>query len=161
MAVLATGNDHDAQDIVQDAMLAFVRRYTSRPEEEWTPLFYRVMQNQITDWYRRSSIRNRLRVWFSWGLGEDEQAENPLEQLPDVSGKAPDSMLLGDEFSALLEKALRELTFRQRQAFLLRAWQGLDTQDTAIAMGCSQGSVKTHYFRAIHALRESLEEYGS
>jgi RNA polymerase sigma-70 factor, ECF subfamily len=157
MAALATGDRDDALDIVQDAMLAFVNRYATRPEPEWAPLFYRVMQSRVTDWHRRSSVRNRFRQWFSWGGADDDQ-EDPLEQMPDVNSVLADRKIEGDQLAGTLEQALRALPLRQQQAFLLRAWEGLDTRQTAIAMGCSEGSVKTHFSRAVHALRHTLED---
>jgi RNA polymerase sigma-70 factor (ECF subfamily) len=157
MAALAVGNEDDALDIIQDAMLAFVGKYGSHPEEEWAPLFYRVMQNRVTDWHRRSTVRNRLRSFLGWGDSPDD--EDPLEQLADRHTVPADSKIAGDQLAASLEAALTSLPLRQQQAFLLRAWEGLDTRQTATAMGCSQGSVKTHYSRALHALRDSLEEF--
>ena len=158
MAALATGNDDDALDIIQDSMLAFVRKYATRPEEEWAPLFYRVMQSRVTDWHRRSTVRNRLRTFFSWGDDAPDQ-EDPLEQQPDRNAVPADGKIAGEQLAETLEAALRALPLRQQQAFLMRAWEGLDTRQTALAMGCSQGSVKTHYSRALHALRGSLEDH--
>jgi len=157
MAALATGNDDDALDIIQDSMLAFVRKYAAHPEEEWAPLFYRVLQSRVMDWHRRASVRNRLRMFFSWGDAPDQ--ENPLEQLADPKGVPADLKIAGDQLAETLDAALRALPLRQQQAFLMRAWEGLDTRQTALAMGCSQGSVKTHYSRALHALRDCLEEH--
>ena len=158
MAVLATGDNDDALDIVQDAMLSFVNRYATRPEGEWAPLFYRVLQSRVTDWHRRTSVRNRFREWFSWG-GAHEDREDPIEQLADTGTIFADRKIEGDELAGTLELALRALPLRQQQAFLMRAWEGLDTRQTAIAMGCSEGSVKTHFSRAVHALRDTLEEH--
>jgi len=160
MAALAVGDRDEALDIVQDAMLAFVSRYAARPESEWAPLFYRVLQNRVTDWHRRSSVRNRFREWFSW-WDSGEGREDPLEQLPDEQIFLADRKLENDQLAASLEKALAALPRRQQQAFLMRAWEGLDTRQTAIAMGCSEGSVKTHFSRAVHALRGLLEEHRS
>ncbi|MSM41117.1 MAG: RNA polymerase sigma factor [Geobacter sp.] len=159
MAYLATGNQDDALDIVQDAMLDFVRRYTKKPENEWPPLFHRVLQSRITDWHRRSLVRNRLRIWFGFGSKDGEEEECPLEKVADPIGTTPASLLLNRELGVKLDKAIRGLPLRQQQAFLLRAWEGLDVAETAAAMGCSGGSVKTHYFRAVTALRNVLEEY--
>lgn len=153
MAQIATGDPDEALDIVQDAMLAFVRSYSERPAEERGPLFHRVLTNRITDWHRRTNLRRRFRGW----LGRDEEpGEDPLEQVPDPAPHGPAQRHEQGETARAIEAALHELPPRQQQAFLLRAWEGLDVAATARAMGCSEGSVKTHYSRAVHALRERL-----
>jgi RNA polymerase sigma-70 factor (ECF subfamily) len=159
MARFATGNDDDALDIVQDAMYVFVRTYRTKPEDEWPPLFRRTLQSRITDWHRRHTLRERFRGWFGIGDGDDEQ-EDPLQNLPDPSSPDPHRELVRAGLGDAIQQALRRLPLRQRQAFLLRAWEGLDVAETAEAMGCSTGSVKTHYFRACGALRTMLAEYG-
>jgi len=158
MARLATSDDEDALDIVQDAMFSFVRSYGRKEPAQWPPLFHRVLQSRITDWYRRTSLRNRFRGW----LGRDDpdgEERNLLEEVADGPAAEPVTQLLRNEAGRAIEQALATLPLRQRQAFLLRAWEGLDVAATAQAMGCSEGSVKTHYFRAVHALRRLLEEY--
>ncbi len=154
MARIATGNEDDALDIVQEAMFTLAQRYAVRSEDEWGPLFRRILQNRIRDWYRRSKVRNRFRVWFR----RDEDEDDPLENRPDPVPDEPLQRLETEQFGEALEKALGELPNRQQQAFLLRAWEGLSVDKTAAAMGISAGSVKTHYSRAVHALRERLEE---
>jgi RNA polymerase sigma-70 factor, ECF subfamily len=159
MARLSAGNGDDALDIVQDAMLDFTRSYSRRPEEEWKPLFYRVLQSRITDWYRRTAVRNRFRVWFNRpGAGEDE--EDPLARVADSASPDAGEMLLRREAAGAVATALRSLPLRQRQAFVLRIWEELDVAQSAVAMGCSEGSVKTHLFRAMQALRKQLKDYG-
>lgn len=157
MARLATGDTDDALDLVQDAMCDFARRYAVRPEAEWNVLFYRVLHSRITDWYRRASVRNRFRLWFNAADGAED--EDPLQNIADPAAAGPAEIMSRRDTAAALEKALRKLPLRQRQAFLLRAWEGLDTARTAAAMGCSEGSVKTHYSRAVHTLRKLLEEH--
>jgi RNA polymerase sigma-70 factor (ECF subfamily) len=159
MAYLATGSQEDALDVVQDGMLDFVRRYASKPSDEWRPLFHRVLQSRITDWHRRTSVRNRFRSWFGGGREVGDEGADPVETFADPRGVTPASELLNRELGERLEKSVRLLPLRQQQAFLLRAWEGLDVAQTAVAMKCSQGSVKTHYFRAVNALRNVLEEY--
>ncbi|GLI39941.1 RNA polymerase sigma factor [Geobacter hydrogenophilus] len=158
MARLATSDDDEALDLVQDVMLSFVSRYAGKPEGEWAPLFYRTLQNRIVDWHRRTGVRNRFRAWFGGG-GEGEEESDPLENLADNSSPDPLVSLQRSDLGEAIESAVRRLPLRQRQAFLLRAWEGLDTAQTAFVMGCSEGSVKTHYSRAIHTLRDFLKEY--
>jgi RNA polymerase sigma-70 factor (ECF subfamily) len=157
MARLATGNVDDAHDIVQDAMLTLVRSYASRGEQEWGPLFHTILQSRITDWHRRSKVRNRLRVWF--GKRDEDDEDDPLQNIADGRSPDPPTQLKDKQAMAALESAIRKLPTRQQQAFLLRVWEGLDVAQTARAMNCSEGSVKTHYSRAVHALREQLEDH--
>lgn len=157
MARFATGNADDAHDIVQDAMLTLVRSYADRGEQEWGPLFHAILQSRIADWHRRSKVRNRFRVWFG-GKSEDDEAD-PLQNIADSHSPNPAGQLQDKQAMAALESAVRKLPVRQQQAFLLRVWEGLDVAQTARAMKCSEGSVKTHYSRAVHALREQLEEH--
>ena len=158
MARLATSDDDEALDLVQDAMLSFVSRYSGKPEGEWAPLFHRTLQNRIVDWHRRARIRNRFRDWFG-GRGDGDDDGDPMGNVVDNASPDPASSLLNRKLGEAIEAAVRRLPLRQRQAFLLRAWEGLDTAQAAFAMGCSEGSVKTHYFRAVHTLRDLLEEY--
>ena len=158
MAQLATGNTDDALDIVQDAMLALVNRYSHKPESEWKPLFYRILGNRIRDWYRRQKVRRRWQVWLSPSTAKKTTGNaDPVESLPDEVGRNPaQELAVGDSIDAL-DVAIKKLPRRQQQAFLLRAWEGMSVRETALAMKCSDGSVKTHYSRAIRALRKQLE----
>jgi RNA polymerase sigma-70 factor (ECF subfamily) len=156
LAELVTGNRDDALDIVQDAMYMLVRRYGQRPESEWAPLFQRILQSKTRDWYRRTRVRGRLRVWL-WGAADDETDE--WADIADERDVDPQQRVQTERTLATLERALQTLPLRQRQVFLLRAWEGLDVAQTAQAVGCSQGSVKTHYARALQKLRVILGEH--
>jgi RNA polymerase sigma-70 factor (ECF subfamily) len=158
MAVFATGSKEESLDLVQEAVLGFVRLYAARPEPEWNVLFYRVLQSRITDWYRRNAVRKRFMVWLGPRDGGDEQ-EDPLQGIADTTAAGPADNVFRREFADALLKVLKELPLRQQQAFLLRAWEGMDVAQTAHAMGCSEGSVKTHYSRAVHSLRIRLEAF--
>ena len=157
MARLATGNSEEALDIVQDAMFKLVQRYRDRDAHEWPPLFQRILQSRINDWYRRNSVRNRFRVFLRGS--PDEPGVDPIQELADPRGTTAESGVKSAQTIAQLETARHALPNRQRQAFLLRVWDGLDFRDTAKAMGCSEGSVKTHYSRAVHTLRDQLGEH--
>ncbi len=158
MAHIATGNEDEALDLVQDAMLKLAQKYAQRPEEEWAPLFHCILQSRIRDWYRRERVRNRLREFFH-GSQDEEEGEDPLTQVADQAAPAPDEEVQRKRACAALDVALRALPLRQQQAFLLRIWEELDVAQTAQAMGCSQGSVKTHLFRALQVLRQRLGEH--
>lgn len=156
MALMACRNREDALDLVQDAMCRFVDRYSGKPGEEWKSLFYTVLHNRIADHLRRRAVRDRLRGWF--GLSDDGREEGP-ESFPDANSPDPEREMRLDGASRALARALEELPFRQRQAFLLRSREELGVEETARVMGCSAGSVKTHCSRAVQALREKLGEH--
>lgn len=155
MAEIAIGNREDAFDILQDAMCKFVEKYSSRNREAWMPLFYTVLQSRIVDWRRREKVRNRFRVWF--GQSSHEQETDGLEKIADDRMRTPERQLQNGRGMDVLDQAIRELPARQQQAFMLRVLEGLDVTQTARAMNCTTGSVKTHCSRAIRALREKLE----
>ncbi len=154
---IATGNREDALDILQDAMYKLVQKYAAKDPEEWGPLFQTILQSKINDWYRRNAVRNRFRVWFRFG--SDEEEIDPIQGMEDEAAVTPERQLHADRSIDELEKALRKLSLRQQQAFILRMWEGMDVAQTANIMKCSQGSVKTHYSRAVHSLREQLDEH--
>jgi len=157
MTELATASREEALDLVQDAMFGFVRHYADKPEADWPPLFYRVLDNRINDWYRRRQVRNR---WIGTFLrSPEDDDEDPVDQAPDPTDPGPVLRLAGSQAAVALDAALRALPHRQRQAFLLRIWEGLDVAATAAAMRCSEGSVKTHLSRALAALRRALKEH--
>ena len=158
IAEISLRDREEALDLVQNAMIKLAQRYADRDSEEWTPLFYRILQNGVRDWHRRQAVRNRVMVWFGRS-GDPDNDFDPVVAAPDPTGRTPDEALENAEAMDSLEAAVRELPARQREAFMLRTFEGLDVAGTAIAMGCSQGSVKTHYSRAVHSLRESLGEH--
>jgi RNA polymerase sigma-70 factor (ECF subfamily) len=150
--------DHDeALDIVQDAMIRLARRYGDRPPAEWRPLFFRILTNRITDQQRRGTVRRRVFAWLAPRPDDDDA--DPMAEVADPAPVAPDATAERDEAMQALAVALDRLPPRQREAFLLRELEGLDVAGTAVAMGCSEGSVKTHYFRAVHSLRALLGDH--
>lgn len=157
MAELATANRDEALDLVQDAMFGFVRHYGGKPPADWAPLFYRVLDSRLNDWHRRRRVRGRwLAAWMHPG---DDEEPDAIAQAPDANDPGPLLRLAGFDAAQALDAALTRLPLRQRQAFLLRVWEGFDVAATASAMRCSEGSVKTHLSRALAALRRELEDY--
>jgi RNA polymerase sigma-70 factor (ECF subfamily) len=165
-AVFAVRDEEAALDIVQDAMLRLSERYGDRGPEELAPLFQRILQNAIRDWFRRQKVRSTWTTLLSSlapGRGEDED-QDPLETLQEAGDSnredAPPERLERVQVIEIIEQELSRLPPRQREAFLMRYWEELDVAETAKAMGCSEGSVKTHCSRATHALAAALRARG-
>jgi RNA polymerase sigma-70 factor (ECF subfamily) len=165
-AMFAVRDEDAALDIVQDAMLKLTERYADRPAGELPLVFQRILQNTIHDHFRRSKVRSTWTVLLSALGGREDKEEDydPLETLPaksDANQTAnPAEQLEQRQIVALIEESLAKLPARQREAFLLRYWEEFDVAETAAAMGCSEGSVKTHCSRAVHALATMLEARG-
>jgi RNA polymerase sigma-70 factor (ECF subfamily) len=164
-AVYAVRNDDAALDIVQDAMIRLAERYADRPPAELPLVFQRILSNATMDWFRRQKVRNAVMQNLSDFEGADGDGDfDLLETLHGLQGQlgvesAADSVARG-QMMRLIEDAVGQLPPRQREAFLLRYWEEFDVAETAAAMGCSEGSVKTHCSRAVHALAKALRARG-
>ncbi len=162
-AAFALRDDHAALDIIQDAMLKLADNYADRPVAEYPMLFQRILQNTMRDYWRRQKVRNLWTTLLSsfGGQGDDDDRD-PLEMLGAGadSQDEPFAQLERTQTIAIIEQALHKLPARQREAFILRYWEDMDVAETAAAMSCSQGSVKTHCSRAVRALALTLEKHG-
>jgi RNA polymerase sigma-70 factor (ECF subfamily) len=164
--VFAVRDEEAALDIVQDAMLRLAERYGDRAPAELGPLFQRILQNAIRDYYRRSKVRSLWMTLLS-SLGprhaEDED-HDPLETLQAAGGsnrvEEPTAQLEKSQVLEIIHDEVMKLPPRQREAFMMRYWDELDVAETARVMGCSEGSVKTHCSRAAHALASALRARG-
>lgn len=143
MALVVTRTQPDALDIVQDAMLAWVEHYSHRPESEWRPLFFRILQNTLTSWKRKRAIRQPFQA-----LTDLFHADPSFE---------PEEQLRHDDRMAQVERSVRALPIGQQRVFMLRNWEGMSVAETAFALEVSEGTVKTQYSRAIQALKEALD----
>jgi RNA polymerase sigma-70 factor, ECF subfamily len=165
-AVFAVRDEEAALDIVQDAMLRLSEKYGQRPAAELPMLFHRIMQNAIRDWYRRQKVRSLWTTLLSsLGAGRGEEDDHdPLETLEvaDESNveESPAVQVERSQVLEIIEQEIAKLPPRQREAFIMRYWEELDVAETARAMGCSEGSVKTHCSRATHALAAALKAKG-
>jgi RNA polymerase sigma-70 factor (ECF subfamily) len=165
-AVFAVRDEEAALDIVQDAMMRLSERYGDRAPEELAPLFQRILQNAIRDWFRRQKVRSTWTTLLSAlapGRGEEDD-QDPLDTLQEAGDanreESPPDLLERSQVIEIIEKELSLLPPRQREAFIMRYWEELDVAETAKAMGCSEGSVKTHCSRATHALATALRTKG-
>lgn len=157
LALFAVRSADDALDIVQEAMLRLVRHYAAAPPDEWRVIFFRILRNRIVDHQRRSAVRLRFLSW--WWPPASGVEDDPVMAAPGPDHDRPESQVASAGAIAALEQAVRALPARQQQAFLLRAMEGLEVSETAVVMGCSEGSVKTHYARAVRSLRATLGEH--
>lgn len=153
-ACLELGDSGQAGDMVQEAAIKLMQKYSDRPTEEWVALFYAILRNHIRDHQRRQRLERLLGFWRT----ENDDAEEDLSALPDLF-PSPDDQLSGQQLGTQIESALRQLPNRQREAFLFREWQELSVEETAMAMGCSSGSVKVHHYRALRRLRTLLADW--
>lgn len=164
-AFFAVRDEHVALDIVQDAMLKLAEKYGDKPLAELPMLYQRILQNTIRDFYRRQKVRSTWTTLMSSLIPQHDQDDiDPLESLQDDSNNSqsprPDASLEQSQLLVIIELELAKLPARQREAFLLRYWEDMDTAETAAVMGCSEGSVKTHCSRATHALATALRSKG-
>ena len=155
-----------ALDIVQDAMLKLTEKYSDKPVAELPMLFQRIVQNTIHDHFRRQKVRTAWTTLFS-SFGQKDDKDDDFDLLETLPAKSdsnrtadPARQVEQGQIVGLIEQALARLPARQREAFLLRYWEELDVAEAAAAMGCSEGSVKTHCSRAVHALAEMLKAKG-
>ena len=147
----------DALDAVQDAMLRLVSHYRDKPAAEWAPLFWGILRRRIVDLQRRRKVRSIVVGWL--GGGRDDDGDELPGWDPADTGPGPLDRMQDAQSWADLSRSLRGLPRRQREAFTLRMLEGLDVAETAQAMGCSEGSVKTHLSRAMQRLRKELEDW--
>jgi RNA polymerase sigma-70 factor (ECF subfamily) len=164
-ALYAVRDEDAALDIVQDAMIRLAERYGDHPPEEFPMLFQRIASNATMDWFRRQKVRNAVLKNFSDFEGPGDEGEFDILETLELESGSIRSESAADSFGRAqillaIEAQVAELPARQREAFLLRYWEELDVAETAVAMGCSEGSVKTHCSRAVHALAKALKAKG-
>jgi len=151
----ATQNQHGiAVDLVQEAFISLHKSYADRSTEEWYPLFYTILTNKLQDWRRKEARRAQPFSFFKKVSLDDDDLE--VNDVVDERALNPSDFLSQAVTADEIQEAIASLPVRQQQAFMLRAWEGFDTATTAQIMNCSEGSVKTHYHRAIQGLRQAL-----
>ena len=158
-------DEEAALDIVQDSMMKLAENYGDKPSAELPMLFHRILSNTTLDWFRRKKTRNALFSNFAEFESNDTDEDfNLLESLSSSEdfqhSNSAENIFKSNEIVREIEKEIENLPPRQREAFLLRYWEELDVSETAAAMGCTEGSVKTHCSRAVHALMLALRAKG-
>lgn len=162
IALYALRDEQAALDVVQDAMLKLSEKYSDRPHTEWPALFFTILNNRITDVRRWRKLREiggkSISIFRSREDGEENLLESGLGVETNPTQHQPERALLAKQLRKHIENALEYLSEKQRQVFMLREWQGMSVRDTATVLGCSEGSVKQHHFRAMRTLRKNLAE---
>jgi RNA polymerase sigma-70 factor (ECF subfamily) len=163
--VFQVRDDDAALDIVQDSMMKLAEHYGDKPLTELPMLFQRILSNSTLDWFRRQKTRGQLFVNFAEFKSSDDDSD--WELLDSIStqesadwAQSGETLLQSREMVGLIDAEIQNLPARQREAFLLRYWEELDVAETAAAMGCTEGSVKTHCSRALATLVKALKAKG-
>lgn len=163
-ALFAVRNEESALDIVQDSMMRLAEKYGDKPLDELPMLFQRILQNAIRDYFRRQKVRSMWTTLLSAFSGPEDDDHDPLDTLEsadrDHKSESPQAQLEQRQTLGVIEREIEKLPPRQREAFLMRYWEEMDIAETAAAMGCSEGSVKTHCSRATHTLATALAAKG-
>ncbi len=154
LSYVMTQSRDDALEVVQDSMLKLVHKYSHKAADEWRLLFFRILQNRLRDFQRRKQFRQL----FHLQADKTQQQEDEIEQFKDLNAVSPENKLHSEDALQHIQRAIGKLPLRQQQVFLLRAWQDFSTRETAFTLSISEGSVKTHYKRAIDQLRSQLGE---
>lgn len=148
------GHNGIAMDLVQEAFISLHKSYAAKSTAEWYPLFYTILNNKLQDWRRKEARRPfPMSLFKKTNLDSDDEE---VIEIVDENSPNPLQFLAQEVAIEEIQASIAKLPARQQQAFMLRAWEGFDTQTTASIMDCSEGSVKTHYHRAIQGLRNSL-----
>ena len=165
IAMYALRDEPTALDVVQDAMLKLSEKYSDRPHTEWPALFFTILNNRITDVRRWRKLREiggkSISLFRSRDDGEENLLDSGLGVETNPAQHEPEQAVLAKELRVHIDNALEYLSEKQRQVFMLREWQGMSVRDTATVLGCSEGSVKQHHFRAMRTLRKNLAEVWS
>ncbi len=167
-AVYHVRDDEAALDIVQDSMMKLVEHYSHKELTELPMLFQRILTNSTLDWFRRQKTRKAIFSNLGDFHSDDADADFDLLENLDLShlsdlkeqSESTETALERSQAFHMIEKEIQALPARQREAFLMRYWEELDVAETAAAMGCSEGSVKTHCSRAVAALSKALKLKG-
>jgi RNA polymerase sigma-70 factor (ECF subfamily) len=162
IAVYALRDEQTALDVVQDAMFKLVEKYGGKPESEWPALFFTILNNRITDvrrWRKLHELGGKtISLFRGHDDGDEDLLESGLGAALNPPRTQPEKAIFSVQLRRLIDEAMEDLSHRQRQVFMLREWQGMSVRDTATVLGCSEGSVKQHHFRAMRFLRGRLQE---
>jgi len=166
VAYAALWHRETALDVVQESMVRLIEYYRDKPAGEWPALFRTILNSKINDARRRRLMeQGKLRLVSLTGLFRKDGDDSNMVTEYDMPAQdrsdgitAPEVEAVTAELRAHVADALKALSERQRQVFILREWRGMTIMETAQTLGCSENSVKQHHFRAMRELRKQLAE---
>jgi RNA polymerase sigma-70 factor, ECF subfamily len=151
LAFRMTGNEQDAEDVVQEAFLRAYKRLSDyEARASFSTWLYRIASN-----YSLDLIRSRRRHEEKRERGSSEERDI-LEVLPE-SSPGPDRIVYGSQVKDRVNAALDELSAQERTAFVLRHFEGLSIEEIGRSLGTGTNATKHSIFRAVQKLRRSLE----
>jgi len=151
LAFRMTGNEQDAEDVVQDSLLRAYRQLKNFDERAtFRTWIYRITVNCSID-----LVRSRKRRLENLGAA-DPDLDDPIQSLP-ATAPTPDRLAMSTEARGRIEMAMQKLSVSERTAFVLRHFEGMCIDDVSLVLGCEPGAAKHSVFRAVRKLRRALE----
>lgn len=157
LAFRMTGNEQDAEDVVQETFLRAYRqlaKYESR--SSFATWLFRIASN-----YSLDLIRSRKRHQEHREVSVKEDSELDIMQSIPATSPTPDRLAFSGEVQTRITAALDELSPQERTAFILRHFEGLSIEQIGASLGTGTNATKHSIFRAVQKLRRSLEPFVS
>lgn len=160
MANMALHNEADALDVVQDTMIKLATKYADlNDEQQWRALFFKMLENRIKDFYRKQNRWHKIFEFAGKFQKDDEESvDEDTNGRQGIDEEGPEQILQFTQSSEEIIALIETLPLKQQQCFLLRSWEGFSVKETAEAMEIGEGSVKTHYHRAVQKIKEALDQ---
>jgi len=157
LAYRMTGNENDAEEVVQEAFLRAYRnlaQFGARANfGTWT---YRIAANYAIDRMRQKRGEDARRILPG---GASEETEQDAMNLVADERPSPDRLAVNAELRKKMKEALATLTWSERTAFVMRHWEGCAIEEIAKVLKSTSGAAKNTVFRSVQKLRRALEPY--
>ena len=152
LAFRMTGNEHDAEDLVQETFLrAYKQLHQFDGRAGFNTWLYRICANCSIDMIRARKRRNEQQAFTG-----DTLTIHWLDRVA-APGPSPERLMQSNQITGRVEEALKRLTDTERMAFILRHYEGCNIEQIALALGVEVNAAKHSVFRAVQKLRRALE----
>ncbi|HEV2349272.1 MAG TPA: RNA polymerase sigma factor [Terriglobia bacterium] len=151
LAYRMTGNEQDAEDVVQETFLRAYRRLNKfESRSSFSTWLYRIAVNCSLDQSRKRRQQDERQ------LAPNPELPDPMLALPSTD-PSTERLVLSAEVRRRVEATLNELTEKEKAAFVLRHYEGMSIEEVGRAMGLRANAAKNNIFRAVQKLRRALE----